>query len=338
MGERLKIALITPSYRQQTRGNAVTVRRIERNLLAAGCRPAVFSLEEWGRDDLRQALEAFSPDCIHAFHAVYGGVPAREISMKLDIPYVVTLTGTDLFAQEDAEPSAAMVQVISGASALVVFHESLRQRLLRAYSQLAPVVVIPQGVELPDSIPLEEAGGFVFLLPAGLRPVKDVLFPLAPLQSLASQYGGIRFFLAGPMLDNGYGARVLRTMAGYPFARWLGEIPFDGMPGLYGAAHVVLNCSHSEGGMANSLLEAMAWGRPVLASDIEGNRSLVRDGENGLLYSGEGDFREKAWMLLSDKGLRQRLSAAGRQYVMENCSPLAEAQRYQELYRNVIGN
>jgi glycosyltransferase involved in cell wall biosynthesis len=50
----------------------------------------------------------------------------------------------------------------------------------------------------------------------------------------------------------------------------------------------------------------------VLASDIEGNRSLIEDGVTGLLFSGPEDFAEKAARLLSDPGLRRRLGEAGR--------------------------
>lgn len=332
----MKVAMITPYYQQQTRGNAVTVRRIERNLAAAGCDVRVFSMEEWRMGGLRQRVAEFSPDCIHAFHALHGGIPAREMAEELGVPYVVTLTGTDLYSAEDVNTGSTMLRVLSDAASLVVFHESLRQRILRILSQPAPpVTVIPQGVDLPGSVPPEVEGDFVFLLPAGLRTVKNVLFPLRPLQSLYDRYHGIRFHIAGPMLDNDYGAQVLQTLGEYPFARWLGEITFDEMPAFYGRSHVVLNSSVSEGGMSNSLLEAMALGRPVLASDIEGNRSLVHDGDNGLLYGSEEEFLSKAELLVKDQVLRQRLGSAGRRYVQENCSPAEEAICHMELYRNI---
>ena len=38
-------------------------------------------------------------------------------------------------------------------------------------------------------------------------------------------------------------------------------------------------------------MEAMAIGRPVLAADISGNRSLIQNGDNWWLYDGEADFR-----------------------------------------------
>jgi len=88
--------------------------------------------------------------------------------------------------------------------------------------------------------------------------------------------------------------------------------------------------------MANSLLEAMAAGRPVLASAIEGNRSLVVDGVNGLLYRDEMDFALKAGRLVADPLLRQRLGLAARDFVRENCDPMDEAEKYLALYRKAV--
>jgi glycosyltransferase involved in cell wall biosynthesis len=107
---------------------------------------------------------------------------------------------------------------------------------------------------------------------------------------------------------------------------------------VYQEASVVLNTSRFEGGMANSLLEAMAWGRPVLASDIEGNRSLVTDGVTGLLYRDAGDFRDKAGMLIADPALRLKLGMAGHRLVEEHHSPEREAQAYLRLYGEIAGS
>jgi glycosyltransferase involved in cell wall biosynthesis len=89
--------------------------------------------------------------------------------------------------------------------------------------------------------------------------------------------------------------------------------------------------------MANSLLEAMQLGIPVLAADIEGNRSLVIDGKNGLLYQDEESFISKAERLLLDAELRSALVLNGKRYVEENCSATREAASYVELYRKVTG-
>jgi glycosyltransferase involved in cell wall biosynthesis len=67
-------------------------------------------------------------------------------------------------------------------------------------------------------------------------------------------------------------------------------------------------------GLSRALIEAMAAGLPCVASDIPGNRELVRDGETGLLFA-VGDTQalgEQLARVLSDGALASRLAAAGR--------------------------
>ena len=71
-------------------------------------------------------------------------------------------------------------------------------------------------------------------------------------------------------------------------------------------ADVILNNSHSEG-LANSLLEAITLGVPVLARNIPGNAAVIEHGKNGLLYDNEKDFVRSALQLF-DRGSRQQLS------------------------------
>ena len=150
------------------------------------------------------------------------------------------------------------------------------------------------------------------LFPAGIRPVKRPLYPLAPLDSVAARYPGFELRYVGPILDAAEGQALFRALRGRGWARHVGEVPHAGMAALLRDADVVLNCSLSEGGMANSVLEALASGRAVLASDIAGNRSVIDDGVTGLLFRDPDDFADKAARLLGDPALRKGLGEAGR--------------------------
>jgi glycosyltransferase involved in cell wall biosynthesis len=169
------------------------------------------------------------------------------------------------------------------------------------------------------------------LFPAGIRPVKRPLFPLAPLDSVAARYPGFELRYIGPILDVGEGEALLRALGGRQWARHLGEVPHAAMAALLRDADVVLNCSLSEGGMANSVLEALACGRAVLASDIAGNRSVIEDGVTGLLFGDPGDFADKAARLLGDPALRERLGEAGRARA-SRFGLQQEIERYLKLY------
>lgn len=339
----MKIALITPYHTPPVRGNAVTVRRIAAHLAAAGCEAAVYSLDAMTAADIHRGIRQAAPAVIHAFHAYLGGRVARETARATGIPYMVTLTGSDAYeALEDGRREETLA-VLRDAAAIVAFDVSVKHRVVDRHPSLAEKTrVIPQGVELPGEdfhwgMERFDAGEFVFFLPAGLRPVKNVGFAFAPLAELHREESRVRLLVAGPVLDDQYGAAVLAELDRHPFARYLGVVGRESIGALYRRADVVLNTSLFEGGMANSVLEAMAFGRPVLAADIEGNRSIVQEGKTGLLFRGEGEFLEKARKLLRDEALCRRLGEQGRRLVRERFSPEREAAEYRELYGEVLG-
>jgi len=166
--------------------------------------------------------------------------------------------------------------------------------------------------------------------------VKNPAFPLVPLGRLAAILPEIRLAYAGPLLDPEVGEALLRAMSTLPWARHLGAVPHARMASLLSQADVVLNCSISEGGMANSVLEALSIGRAVLASDIAGNRSLIDDGSTGFLFGDEAKFERRAAELVGDPGLRERLGRAGRELVARRYSPEREIDGYCDVYRRLV--
>ncbi len=340
----MKIALLTPCYYPFVRGNAVTVRRIEKSLTAKGCKINVFPLDTITAEDTLKGIKSFDADIIHAFHGHIGGRIARLIGETLGKPYIITLTGTDVYEALQDSRREDTVSSLKSAAAVVAFHESIELRLIEDLPDLSgKTSVIAQGVEISvcnhfhhgEFSPGE--GDIVILLPAGLRPVKNVAFAVPLLARMHERGGRLYFVLVGPILHRGYAAEVLSEIEKYPFAHYFGEVGHKAMGWFYEHADIVLNTSSYEGGMANTVLEAMLVGKPVLGSNIEGNRSVITDGVSGLLYNGECDFLEKLEMLMGDPDLRDRLGRNARKFVLENFSPEKEAAAYIELYGRVLG-
>ncbi len=84
--------------------------------------------------------------------------------------------------------------------------------------------------------------------------------------------------------------------------------------------------------------EAMAWGRPVVASRVGGLVDAVEDGVTGLLVP-PGDvaaLRAALQQLLGDAELRARLGAAAREKAQRELSPAVAAERLEAVYAEAL--
>jgi glycosyltransferase involved in cell wall biosynthesis len=100
------------------------------------------------------------------------------------------------------------------------------------------------------------------------------------------------------------------------------------------ACDLLVSASRDNEGCSNSILEAMALGIPVIATDIGGNRELVRDGETGLLTP-VGDERALASAiarLVTDDDLAKRCAAQARQMIQQQFSLSRMVQDYEQIY------
>ncbi|HUM16163.1 MAG TPA: glycosyltransferase [Candidatus Nitrosotalea sp.] len=336
-----RVALLTPFASPSVRGNAITVERIARGLRHRDVEVRVWDLSTAPEGAVEHQITQYGPVLLHAFHALRAGPAALRLARRAGVPLLVTATGTDVnqdLLDPDTEP--VVRRVLEGATAVSVFHESMATVIVTALPETAArIVVVPQSVSFepasgdwPLAAALQRAPGPIVLFPAGLRKVKQPTLPLEPLDRLRPEYPNLELLYVGPVLDPVEGETFLRTLADHPWARHLGAVPHNRMPALLELADVVLNCSLSEGGMANSVLEALALGRAVLASDIPGNRSLVEDGVTGFLFGSPDELTAKADRLLQDPDLRTRLGEAGRERVNARYSVDREIDGYLAAY------
>jgi glycosyltransferase involved in cell wall biosynthesis len=337
----LRLALLTPSAFPSVSGNAVTVGRIASGLAARGIEVRVWDLSAVPELAVADEVSRFSPGIVHAFHARLAGALGLRLARRARVPLVVTITGTDANVDlADPARAPAVRAALEGAAAVTVFHESMLARVAPAVAGgQARIAVVPQSVAFeagaPVPAPAIPAGGPIVLFPAGIRAVKRPRFPIEPLEEVRARHPGLRLLYAGPIVDPEEGRALSRALGGRPWARCLGAVPHRAMPALLARADLVLNCSLAEGGMANSVLEALALGRAVLASAIDGNRSVIQDGVTGALYASEAEFVRRACDLLADPALRRRLGQGGRRWVETSLSPERELEGYLTVYRHL---
>ena len=338
------LALVTPYYFPSVRGNSITVQRIESGMRDQGVEVEVFSLDRQDRGTILAALGRARPDVVHGFHATVSGPLVTEAARLLDIPSAITVTGTDV-NQDLFDPARRPLvrEVMDAVQAVVVFHEAIGEKILREVPAIRDKLrVIGQAVLCDGSrYDLRGAAGlhpgdFVFFQPAGVRRVKNIPTVIPWLATLHQEHADLHYVLAGPVIEPEEAARATGMLRGLPWATYLGALDHEQICAGLSAVQVVINSSLSEGGMSNAVLEAMSKGVPVLASDIEGNRSVITDGEDGFLFGSAAEFLAKADRLLDDPALRAVMGHRARRKIAAHFRLEGEIDRYLALYRDLV--
>lgn len=319
-------------------GNWTYSGRLQRGLAPHGIQITRKAFESVSESDYAAA------DLIHAYNAYATGRHIAPIAKRLGKPLIVTMTGTDVnehLINPKTRPS--MVEAVEYASRIVFLTEDARQRLAAAYpGSEAKSLVVNLGIDLPqgEGKTREDFGfgeeEFIFLLVAGIRPVKRPLDALEPLARVQETHPNVRFVIAGQVLDEQTYQDMTDALAHHTgFARYIGAVEYDQIPDLYRTADVAMNTSSSEG-LSHALLEAMSLGKPVLASHVPGNRDLIEDGVNGYLYGDGTELIEKARLLVEDTITRERVAAGGLATIREHFSLERELQMFKDMYESVM--
>ena len=180
--------------------------------------------------------------------------------------------------------------------------------------------IIPNGIDLehfsPDAAPIEEFcdGKKNILFLGRLERRKGLIYLIKAYQQVKQEIPDTRLIVAGP------GTRLRK-----PYEKWvrnqgLEDIVFVGYvseadkPRYYKTADVYCSPATSRESFGIVLLEAMAVGTPVIASNIDGYSTVVTHGKDGLLVPPR-DTESLAQTIISvlrDETLRQKLIVGGR--------------------------
>ena len=170
--------------------------------------------------------------------------------------------------------------------------------------------VIPNAAPSVPAADAEGVGEAVLFLGGFANPIKGGALYVDALRRCAGELPGTSFELGGPG-DQPAELRELEAEA--PNVRWLGWLDEAGKRDAFGRCGLFVLPSLSEG-LPVALLEAMAWGRPILATRVGGVPDVVADGaEAQIVEPGDpGGLAAAITALVGDRGERLRLGAAAR--------------------------
>ena len=293
-------------------------------------------------------------DLVHAHWVIPNGAIAALAAGRSRLPLVVSLHGSDISVSEkNAAFGRAARSTFARAAAVTAPSDDLLERAQRLGGR-EPLELIAYGADVkaltaapgeadrlrarlglaPERIVVAGVGRFI--------PIKGFSYLIDAVATARSSCPELHLLLVG----DGDLREELQARA-----RASGMSDNVSFPGVAGrdeiaayfatAQMVVVPSVHSDGlvdGLPNVALEAMAAGKPVIATRVGGLPQLVRDGENGLLVD-EKDPDGLAAAILSlanDPLLRTRLGDCARAEIQDRRSWDAVARRFVDVFERAV--
>jgi PEP-CTERM/exosortase A-associated glycosyltransferase len=300
------------------------------------------------------------PDIIHAHSSYVNGLAARYASERLGIPYVYEVRGLwgDTAVVEDALNRNSIryrmvwrmeLGILRRANLIVAISEGIRKVLIERGVEAGKIVIVPNGVDTQEFCPhqpdvalaarLRITDCFVMGFIGSLRRLEGIELLIEAFTEIHRREPRARLLIVGDgpakdrlvglVADAGLGAVVQFT----------GMVPHDQILRYYSVMDALvyprIDAQINHAVTPLKPLEAMAVGKPCLASDVGGMKELIDDGETGLLFAA-GDVRdltEKALLLAGNSHLRSQLAARAQTAVRRDREWSTIASLYADVYR-----
>lgn len=288
---------------------------------------------------IRRAVREHRPDVVHVHWIIPQGLSALVAARR--IPWLVTTLGGDLYALTDPLSTRLKRAVLGRARTVTAMNAQMCEILLTLGAPVQHTQVLSMGAQVDrirDGVAHAHTTPGRLLFAGRLVEKKGVHILLEALRLLPDDMEWSLCVVGdGPLR-----ADLERAASGLP-VRFLGQMGLAELIVEYGASDVVVlpsvrAASGDQDGLPVVLIEAMAAGRAVVASDLPGIDAAISDGHSGLLVP-PGDpaaLADALTRLLIDASLREQLGKNARSRADE-FSVEAVGGRYVSLLLDVAG-
>ena len=348
----LEVDLVTSSHDKnfhlEKLGNNIRIHRLpigknEKNLhfqskgdLLAYSRKAFFYS--------RKLIKKNSYDLSHSFFSVPCGFLSLLFKWQYKIPYIISLRGADVPGYSERFSSIynilkPVIKIIWKKADFVVSNSEGLKELACKTNPGQKIEVIYNGIDTDQFRPKEnqdKTDTFRILCVSRLTARKGIRYLIKAFSLLKDKYSNIKLEIVGEGDEKNNLENLAKELKLESKVYFSGLINHEKLPEIYQGSQVFVLPSLNEG-MSNTMLEALASGLPVIATDTGGTKELISDGENGFIVEMKSsqDIAEKLERLIKDEELRKKMSWVSRK-IAEKLNWKKVADAYYDLYKKIL--
>lgn len=357
----LELDLITSSvdeeYHLEKKGEKIRIHKLpigkntenlhfqsQKDLLVYSWRAYNFS-----RKLIKVAKKSKTPyDLTHSFFTVPCGFLSLLFKLQFKLPYIISLRGSDVPYYSDRftflyKLITPVIKLIwHNANQVISNSEGLRELALKSSSK-QKIEIIYNGIdidyfkpEMKSAEQKQEKEQEKFIITPGASRITDrkgLNYLIEAVAKLVPKYPQIYLKIMGDGNAREKLEQLAKNLKLENHSEFVGIIPHEKVLAYYQEANLFVLPSLNEG-MSNAMLEALAVGLPLIATNTGGASELVADGKNGFIikFKDSQDIADKIEKLILDATLRKKMVLASRE-ISEKMSWENIAKKYREAYK-----
>jgi L-malate glycosyltransferase len=284
---------------------------------------------------IRRLIRQIRPDVVVGYRINSYGLLATASGFH---PLVLVAQGNDLW--EPAIQTLVSRFTARRADLLQTWAPHMTRKLIELGGDPGRILTLPKGVDIDlfnaSDVPVSRS---VLISTRQLRPEYNHELVLQAVAQVRQTVPGLRYLACGDGPCRADLERFAAELGITPVVDFRGHIPHAELPGHLRQAQVYVSVI-AEDGVSASLLEAMACGAFPIVTDIEPNRSWIKDGVNGFLVP-PGDLPTLATRITSafaDTELRLAARRRNLELVSSRASMAANMRQMERSYRRLLSS
>jgi len=301
--------------------------------------------------NLKKKIEELNPDLLHVQDTYI--LPASVLAdRKLGIPMVATVRNNVLdwvydlifsfpFSTFLKKRNKVILRCLEEVDAIISVSQYIKRELVSRginAKKIVPIYNLYPMFNVDRYNPAEERYSKIRLFAPGfLSRYKGFFALIHAMKNITEKEEKVKLVIAGDGPERKNLERLTERLRLKKFVDFIGKVPHERIAELYLNSNIVVFPSIHPEAFGRVALEAMTFGKPVIASRVGGIPEIVKDGETGLLVPpDDGEELAKAIMtLVENEELRESMGKMGEEVTHQEFNPEKIVEQHLKVYNLV---